>query len=140
MIIDIADLQYSYRVKYSYIPTNLKKNEKSYADLGTVMLYCLDEKDMIYPDFNCTKSQLATPEPDPITMVSGYVYEGCTLTYTTSGTSKSGYAIILTYKPSESIYLNGGYMEFKAKCHDDAMEYLENAGINKDDYYFYERG
>ncbi|MBO4855364.1 hypothetical protein J5500_03110, partial [Candidatus Saccharibacteria bacterium] len=84
-IIDIESLQYSFRIKYSYIPKNVEIKKNSYADLGTVSVYCLDEKDMVYPDFGCSNAPLALEEPDPIKLVIGKVFDGCSITYTTSG-------------------------------------------------------
>lgn len=138
-IVDIADLQYSFRIKYNYIPKSKTTNPNSFADLGTVAAYCLDEADMIYPDFGCNNTPTSMEEPDPITMLVGKVMDGCNITYTTSGTSKSGYAIILQYKPAERIYLDGKYGEFKKQCYSKAMKYLKDAKINLDDYYFYEK-
>ena len=138
-IMDIESLKYSFRIRYDYIPKNKEVNKKSYADLGTVNVYCLDEKDMIYPDFGCSKSPLSLEEPDPIKLVAGNVFDGCSITYTSSGTSKSGYAIVLRYKPAEKVYLEGTYGAFKTKCYNEAMKYLKDAKINLDDYYFYEK-
>lgn len=138
-IMDIESLKYSFRIRYSYIPKNTEIKKNSYADLGTVNVYCLDEKDMIYPDFGCSNSKMAMEEPDPIKLIAGNVFDGCSITYTTSGTSESGYAIVLNYKPAEKVYLEGTYGAFKTKCYNEAMKYLQDANINLDNYYFYEK-
>lgn len=138
-IVDIPSLQYSFRVRYNYIPTNIPENKTIYVDLGSVSLYCLNEDEVIYPDFGCGETGMIHDEPDPITKINGDVSDGCYLNYTTSGTSKSGYAVILEYKPKESVYLDGKYGEFKKKCYADAMQRLKDEGIDLGNYYFYEK-
>lgn len=132
-ILDIEDLNYSYRARFTYIPTSISKNNDSELEPDTLRLYCLDSSEMIYPDFGCDKNGLMYEVSDPIVYARGEVFNGCTISYTTSGTSKSGYAIILKYKPAGE-----EYSTFRPRCYEAAMNQIKAVGINPDNYYFYE--
>jgi len=133
-IVDIEELKYSFRIMYSYIPSSVVINKDSDIKSDEAVAYCLNKDEMIYPDFGCDKDPLALKTPDPIKRINGAIMDGCTLSYTTSGTSKSGYAIIIKYQPPAG----EEYSTFRPKCREAVMNRIKDAGINPDDYYLYE--
>lgn len=136
-ILDIDELQYSYLMRFSYIKPGSDRNE--YVDLGTTMLTCLREKEMIYQDFGCNQNQLIKDTSLDVTYweifsALPYVGDGFTLTYTLSPESISGYSIVFKYNVPESAFKNGTYGEFIAERRKMAENYLRERGVDLDDY------
>ena len=122
----------------SYISTKTKIVDE-YFDVGNVFVYCIEEKDRIYDDFGCTDTGAADTVTDPILLLAPKVADGCFIQPTTSGTSNSGYSIIIVYDPPSSVYMEGDEVAFKADCKAKAMKYLEENKINLDDYLIFEK-
>ncbi len=137
-ILDIPKAKYSFRILFSYISTKTKIVDE-YFDVGNVFVYCVEEKDRIYDDFGCTDTGAASTETDPILLLAPKVTDGCYIQPTTSGTSNSGYSIIIVYDPPSSVYMEGDEVAFKADCKAKAMKYLEENKINLDDYLIFEK-
>lgn len=132
-IVDIASVEQSYIVKYYY---GELKSEYEAEESASVMVYCVeDENEVIYPDFAC-KANRDFVKPDPIQYILPQVFEDYSLTYTYSLTSESGYAIVVTYDPPESVYLSGKVEEFENESMGKIREFLTGAGVNPDDYEF----
>ena len=139
-IVDIPDLQYSYRVRYNNTSEKIKNASNSSATPEAIAVYCLEKDEMIYPDFGCEKAQTTSKEPDPIMMAVGTLYKDCELTYTSSGTSKSGYALIMDYRPkNEDVYYDGSYVQLRQKCFDDIKQHLKDLKIDINNYFVYEK-
>lgn len=132
-IVDIASVQQSYIMKYYY--GELEEQRETEGDTS-VMVYCIENPDeVIYNDFAC-KANRDFVKPDPIQYILPQVFEGYSLTYTYSLTSESGYAVVVTYDPPESIYLSGKVEEFENESMGKIREFLTGAGVNPDDYEF----
>lgn len=141
-ILDIAELQYSFRVQFSYFKNNKQPDE--YVDIGFPLVTCLQPSKAIYPDFNCEDNELILATNDnPIYLeifsVFPYFGEDYNLTYTFSPDSVTGYSIIITYTPPESVYLDGTYDEFITSRRQMAENFLSNNNIDIDDYSIIER-
>lgn len=132
-IVDIDSVQQSYIMKYYY---GELKSEYEAEESASVMVYCIENPDeVIYDGFVC-KANRDFVKPDPIQYILPQVFDNYSLTYTYSLTSKSGYAVVVTYDPPESIYLSGKVEEFENESMGKIREFLIGAGVNPDDYEF----
>lgn len=136
-ILDIEELQYSYRVEFNYIKPGSDRSE--YVDLGSTMVSCLREREMIYPDFGCDKNELILNTNGyaidwEIFSALPYIGDGYTLTYTLSPESVSGYSIVFKYNIPEDEFKNGTYEDFIKKRREMAKDYLKDNNVNLDDY------
>ena len=137
-IIDIPKPKYSFSILFSYISEKTPYVIEGF-DVGDVYIYCVEDKDRIYDDFGCVDLGVSDEKFEPLFEISSYVDEGCYIQPTTSGTSKSGYSIIIVYDPPSSVYEDGTYVEFKQSCKEKAMKHLEDNNINLDDYLIFEK-
>jgi len=81
-ILDIPDAQQSWEISYNWLPNG----KKITVDLGTVITpRCLEEKDLIYGDFNCKKvlniTEHGTDNVDPILNYIPYTGAGFKIDY-----------------------------------------------------------
>ena len=132
-IVDIASVQQSYIVKYYYGELEGQYEMEASA---SVMLYCIEDPDeVIYKDFVCRAGRDFV-KPDPIQYILPRDFSDYSLSYTYSLTSESGYAVVVTYDPPESVYLSGKLEEFENEKMDEIRQYLTESGVNPDDYEF----
>ena len=132
-VVDIASIEQSYIVKYYY---GELKGQNEMEALASVMIYCIEDPEEVkYRDFEC-KANNDYVKPDAIQYVVPRVFAGYELSYTYSLTSESGYAVVITYDPPESVYLTGRLEEFENESMDEIREYLSQAGVRPDDYEF----
>ena len=131
VITDFTDRQYSYKITYYW---TAKANTPKNIDLASLSVYCLSDQDSIYPDFNCAKLPNIQQEADPILSLLPYFGEHFSLRPSVSTTSTSGYGIIITYDPPESIYLSGRVAEFQQQTDATITDFLSAHHINIEDY------
>lgn len=136
-ILDISELEYSYRVKFNYIKPGSDRSE--YVDLGSTQVSCLRDEEMIYPGFKCDENELilgvnGSAIDWEIFSAAPYVGDGFTITYTLSPESVSGYSIVLKYTPPESVFKNGTLDSYLAERRKIAEDYLKSKGVNLDEY------
>ena len=132
-IVDIANVEQSYIVKYYYGELEGQPETEATA---SVMLYCIENPDeVIYGNFVC-RANRDYVKPDAIQYILPRAFADNTLSYTYSLTSKSGYAVVVTYDPPESVYLAGKLEEFENGAMREIREYLSRAGVQPDDYEF----
>lgn len=132
-IVDIDSIQQSYIMKYYY---GALESEYEVEESASVMVYCIeDENEVIYPDFVC-KANRDYVKPDPIQYILPRTFNYYSLSYTYSLTSESGYAVVVTYDPPESVYLGGRVEEFENESMGKIREFLVGAGVDPDDYEF----
>lgn len=132
-IVDIDVVQESYIIKYYYGELNGGYELEASA---SVMLYCIENPDeVIYGDFQCLANHDYV-KPDPIQYVLPREFEDYILSYTYSLTSESGYAVVVTYDPPESIYLSGRVEEFENESMGKIREFLIESGVEPDRYEF----
>ena len=132
-IVDIASVDQSYIMSYYYgeLPDN---NEMESA--ASVMTYCIeDPSEIIYVDFEC-RANHDFAKPDPIQYILPRLFDGYSLSYTYSLTSDSGYAIVVTYNPPESVYLDGKVEEFENESMSKIRSFLIQEGLDPERYEF----
>ena len=132
-IVDIAEVEQSYIMEYYYGQLDDKKEIEAST---SVMVYCVEDPDeVIYEDFVCRAGRDYV-RPDPIQYVLPQEFSNYSLSYTYSLTSESGYAVVVTYDPPESVYLSGKLEAFENEKMGEIREYLMEAGMDPDDYEF----
>lgn len=132
-IVDIDSVEQSYIMKYYY---GELEGEYEIEESASVMAYCIEDSDeMIYTDFTCRASRDFV-KPDPIQYILPRTFDSYLLTYTYSLTSESGYAVVVTYDPPESVYLSGKVEEFENESMAKIREFLAKAGVDPDNYEF----
>ena len=132
-IVDIAEVEQSYIMEYYYGQLDDKQETEGSA---SVMVYCIEDPDeVVYEDFIC-RANHDFVKPDPIQYILPQVFSDYNLSYTYSLTSESGYAVVVTYNPPESVYLSGKLEEFENEKMSAIREYLTEAGVDPDDYEF----
>ena len=130
-IIDFQSLLYSYKVTYNWTKnTNIPKE----LDLGSIALYCLPEQDLIYSNFDCESLPNIKTESDPILSALPYFNQYFSVIPTTSTDSTSGYGIIITYNPSEEVYLSGNTDTFEQETNQIIEQYFLENNIDLDNY------
>ena len=132
-IVDIAEVEQSYIIEYYYGQLEDKQETEGSA---SVMVYCIEDPDeVVYATFVC-KANRDFVKPDPIQFILPQAFSDYSLSYTYSLTSESGYAVVITYDPPESVYLSGKVEEFENKTMDEIREYLTRLGLEPDRYEF----
>ena len=132
-IVDIDSVQQSYIMEYYYGKLD---GEAEAEGAASVMVYCIeDPEEVIYEDFVCDANRDFV-KPDPIQYILPREFEDYELSYTYSLTSESGYAVVVTYDPPESIYLSGKVEEFENESMGKIREFLTESGVEPDRYEF----
>lgn len=132
-IVDIASVQQSYIMKYYYGELDGQHETEGAA---SVMVYCIEDPDkVIYANFAC-KANRDFVKPDPIQYILPRTFDEYSLSYTYSLTSESGYAVVVTFDPPESVYLSGRVEAFENESMGKIREFLTGAGVEPDNYEF----
>ena len=132
-IVDITEVEQSYIMEFFYGRLDGKQETEGSASVTT---YCIENPDeVIYEDFMCQANRDFV-KPDPIQYILPQEFSDYSLSYTYSLTSESGYAVVVTYDPPESVYLSGKLEEFENEKMGEIRQYLTEAGVNPDDYEF----
>lgn len=130
-ILDIPNLQYSYKTSFSWLE---KDTQSSDVDLGSVTIYCLSEKESIYPDFNCNQNPIVSTETDSLLSINLIINENCWMSPFSSVESQSGYGVDIFYHPNDSDYKNDTINSSYNQCIENAKEYLISNGLKLDNY------
>lgn len=139
-ILDIESAKQSYQISFNWVKSSEISIEN--IDLGSVQVSCLTQNELIYGDFNCDQNPLINStgsDNDPILAILPYFGDGFSLSPTLSADSASGYSIIITYDPPESVYLGGTLETFQNERKQMAENYLESQNIDISRYTFIEK-
>ena len=135
-IVDIDSVQQSYIAEYHY--GRLDGMEETEYE-ASVSMFCIEDPELIkYPSFKCEANRDFT-KPNAIQYVLPKVFDGFIANYTYSIASVSGYAIVLEFNPSESVYKSGKVEAYKAEKTKELKEYLQKMGLDPDDYEYIEK-
>ena len=135
-IVDIDSVKQSYIAGYFYGSLEgMNEMERE----ASATLYCIEEPELVkYPDFRC-KANRDFVKPDAISYLLPKEFDGFTADYTYSLSSKSGYAVVVEYDPSESVYMSGRVEAYKTEKMNELKEYLKKAGVDPDAYEYIEK-
>ena len=135
-IVDIASVEESYIAEFFY--GELEGQNEMEGD-ASVTFYCIEDPALVkYPEFRC-KANRDFVKPDGINYILPATVDGAEVTYTYSTTSASGYAVVVEYNPSESVYKAGQVGEYKMRVMGEVREFIKKAGLNPDDYEYIEK-
>ena len=132
IIIDIPELQYSYKVRFDWISSDAEGSKK--FDTLAPYVFCLPDDEMIYPDFGCSDNPAVSIEEDEITYLLPLIGDGYELTLVKSIDSKCGYAVIATIIPPKEVYMSGDPIAFRDERLAEIRKLLESYGLNLDNY------
>ena len=135
-IVDIDSVKQSYIAEYFYGSLEgMNEMERE----ASATLYCIEEPELVkFPDFHC-KANRDFVKPDAISYLLPKEFDGFTADYTYSLSSKSGYAVVVEYDPSESVYMSGRVEAYKTEKMNELKEYLKKAGVDPDAYEYIEK-
>ena len=135
-IVDIDSVKQSYIAEYFYGSLEgMNEMERE----ASATLYCIEEPELVkYPDFRC-KANRDFVKPDAVSYLLPKEFDGFTADYTYSLSSKSGYAVVVEYDPSESVYMSGRVEAYKTEKMNELKEYLKKAGVDPDAYEYIEK-
>ena len=134
-VVDMGAVEQSYIVEYYY--GRLEEMNEIEGD-AAVELYCIEDPELVIYDFKCLAKRDFV-KPDAISFLLPKMFDDYALSYTYSSTSESGYAVVVEYDPSESVYMSGKVGEFKAEKMAEIREYIEKAGLDPDEYEYIEK-
>lgn len=128
-IVDIEDIQYSYRIKFNWLVTPIT-NQSAEIDLGSVNLYCLKDSEYIYDNFNCEANPSISEEEDSVFSIDPIINQNCWFSLFKSSSSKSGYGMTITFYPSDDDITNNTIYSSQDSCINKTKQTLKEAGLD----------
>ena len=135
-IVDVESVQQSYRIKYFY--GELEGSQETELS-ASVQLFCLAASEVIYENSVCPlSSDFSRSDPIEYLLPKDFPADRYSLESTYSTTSSSGFRIIITLDPPESVYLSGETDAFEKETYEKVAEFLKTNGLDPENYeYFY---
>ena len=133
-IVDIPDLQYSYKVRFNWLSSSTPVPEE--LDGMPIYVFCLPNDQLVYPEFGCSDNPSFSIEDDEITYIIPYSGNGYKLDLVKSVNSPSGYSIIATIIIPDSAYRDQDFdsIVFREEKLTEIKELLKAYSLDPDNY------